>query len=56
MKISNKIDEFIMHHIGHYWDSAEDLAKALKEKFGDDIYNDEEWLSIAISGINTHYS
>jgi hypothetical protein len=53
---SDKIDEFIMHNIGQYWDSSEDLADALKEKFGDDIYNDEEWLSIARSGIDCHYS
>lgn len=53
--ISNEIDKFIMMNIGQYWDSSEALAKALKEKFGDQ-YSDDEWLEIASAGINVHYS
>ena len=53
--MDGKIDKFIMNHIGYYWDSSEDLAKALKEEFGD-IYSDEEWINIARCGINKHYT
>lgn len=52
---NSKIDEFIRDNIGLYWDSTEDLAKALREKFGD-MYSNEEWYSIASDGINKHYS
>jgi hypothetical protein len=53
--MNEKIDKFIMNNIGQYWDSSEDLAKTLKEEFGD-IFNDDEWLSIAINGINEAYT
>jgi hypothetical protein len=54
--MDEKIDNFIRQNIGLYWDSCGDLAKVLKDEFGDVIYSDDEWFEIARCGINQHYS
>lgn len=41
-------------NIGRYWDSAEELAAALKEEFGN-VYTDDQWYWIASTRINIHY-
>lgn len=50
-----EIDNFIRSNIGQYWDSTENLAKALKEEFGE-IYTDDQWYWIASAGIMMHYT